>query len=155
MSLKKIGQVKADKGFKIWDLIIYGVIIALVAALFIAVFATRDDSPLRGIRIYSKGEAVFEYSFQSGKYEQLSQSVEITAEEGDGVLLVTVKSDVGYNKVEIKKSGSVRVTDADCKNRDCVYSMEIKDNGGIIYCSPHGLRIVPYDFQSDGPEVIV
>ena len=33
MSLKKIEQVKADKGFKIWDLVIYGVVLALTAVL--------------------------------------------------------------------------------------------------------------------------
>ena len=34
MSLKKVAQVKNDKGFKIWDLIIYGAVILLAAALF-------------------------------------------------------------------------------------------------------------------------
>ena len=51
MSLKKVRQTKADKGFKIWDLIVYGAIIALAVVLFIVVFTTRDTSPLSGIRI--------------------------------------------------------------------------------------------------------
>ena len=52
MSLKKIEQVKKDKGFKLFDLIIYGVVAVLVAVLFIVVFTTRDASPLTGVRIY-------------------------------------------------------------------------------------------------------
>jgi len=44
MSLKKIQQVKKDKGFKIFDLIIYGIIILTVAVLFIAIFATRNTN---------------------------------------------------------------------------------------------------------------
>ena len=47
MSLKKVEQVKADKGFKIWDLIIYGVIAVTVAVLFIVIFATKDEAACR------------------------------------------------------------------------------------------------------------
>ena len=50
MSLKKIEQVKADKGFKIFDLIVYAVIIVSVAVAFTVLFTVRDDSPLSGIR---------------------------------------------------------------------------------------------------------
>ena len=52
MSLKKIEQVKEDKGFRLFDLIIYGIIVLTVAALFIAVFATRNTDTLTGVRIY-------------------------------------------------------------------------------------------------------
>ncbi len=68
MSLKKIEQVKADKGFKIFDLIVYAVIIVSVAVAFTVLFTVRDDSPLSGIRVYAKGAAVFEYTFSDGKY---------------------------------------------------------------------------------------
>ena len=51
MSLKKVAEVKKDRGFKIWDLIIYGTVLLLAAALFIAVFATRNTDPLSGVRI--------------------------------------------------------------------------------------------------------
>ena len=63
MSLKKVTQVKADKGFKLPDLIIYCALLVLVAVTFIVVFTTRDDSPLKGIRIYVKSEIVYEYDF--------------------------------------------------------------------------------------------
>lgn len=149
MSLKKIEDVKKDRGFKIWDLIIYGAIIALTAVAFIVVFTSRDTSPLSGIRIYSKGEAVFEYSFESGKYSVLSDSVGLEISNGDGVLTVKITSGKEYNTVEIS-GGAVKVTDANCRTRDCVYMAAIKDNGGFIYCSPHGLRIVPFDFEDDG-----
>ena len=45
MSLKKIEQVKKDKGFRLFDLIIYGVIVLTVAVLFIVIFTTRDTDP--------------------------------------------------------------------------------------------------------------
>ena len=27
---------------------------------------------------------------------------------------------------------------------------DIVDNSSAIYCTPHGLRIVPYEFEDDG-----
>ena len=63
MSLKKIEQVKADKGFKIWDLVIYGVVLALTAVLFVVIFTTRNTDPLTGVEITVRGEIVFEYEF--------------------------------------------------------------------------------------------
>ncbi len=71
MSLKKVSQVKADKGFKIWDLIVYGAIVIIIAVIFIAVFVTKDAGPLKGIRIYSAENLVFEYDFTSGEYKNL------------------------------------------------------------------------------------
>ena len=153
MSLKKIEQVKADKGFKIFDLIVYAVIIVSVAVAFTVLFTVRDDSPLSGIRVYAKGAAVFEYTFSDGKYKILGDAADIEVDDGDGILAVKITTDAGFNEIEINKSGRVKVTDADCKNKDCVYSLEIKDNSGIIFCSPHGLRVVPYNYVDDGANV--
>jgi hypothetical protein len=155
MSLKKVEAVKKEKGFKILDLIVYGIILAVVVVLFIVVFATKNTDALSGVRIYSKGEAVFEYSFETFEYKQLSNSVTVETEEAEGVLTVKIISSDGYNVVRIDKSGKVKVTDADCRNKDCTYMPEITDNSGIIYCSPHGLRVVPYDFDADDGTVIM
>ncbi len=150
MSLKKVRQTKADKGFKIWDLIVYGAIIALAVVLFIVVFTTRDTSPLSGIRIYSKGAAVFEYSFESGKYQKLSEAADLEISDEGDKLIIKISCSEGYNVVELGKSGYVKVTDADCANKDCVHMHDIVDNSSAIYCTPHGLRIVPYEFEDDG-----
>ena len=61
MSLKKIEQTKKDRWFRIFDLIIYGVIIISVAVLFIVMFTTQDKSKLTGVKIHLKSETVFEY----------------------------------------------------------------------------------------------
>ncbi|MDE5942763.1 MAG: NusG domain II-containing protein [Clostridia bacterium] len=155
MSLKKIESVKKDRGFKIWDLIIYGVIIALVVITFTVVFTTRDTSPLSGIRIYSKGVAVFEYSFENGKYNILSDANEIEVSDNGESLTVKITSGKEYNLVEIVKSGSVSIKEANCHSLDCVYMPAIKDNSGFIYCSPHALRIVPFNFDPDDGNIIV
>lgn len=149
MSLKKVTQVKKDKGFKIFDLIIYGAIIALVAVLFIVWFTVSDRTPLGGVRVSVEGQAVFEYDFQKDEYEVLSDCV--TVEENGDKLTVTVIPHAGErNVIVIDKKGTVTVTEADCYGKDCKYMPDIKDNSGIIYCSPHKLRIEPLYFEDDG-----
>lgn len=153
MSLKKIEQVKADKGFKIADLFIYGAVLVLVVALFIAVFLIRDNSPLTGIRIYVANRVVYEYDFSEGQISCDYACVQV--EEGAGKLTLTISANGGYNSVEIDKSGKVKVTSADCGKRDCVYTPALSDKSGIIYCSPHQLKIVPYDYDLDGGTIIM
>lgn len=104
MSLKKVEAVKKEKGFKILDLIVYGIILAIVVVLFIVVFATKNTDALSGVRIYSKGEAVFEYSFETFEYKQLSNSVTVETEEAEGVLTVKIISSDGFNVIRIDKS---------------------------------------------------
>ena len=147
MSLKKINEVKADRGFKIFDLIIYGAVLAVAAALFLAVFLTRDNSPLAGIRITVAEQTVYEYDFKEG---EISCDCSLVEKEDKGeIIVLTVRAGNGYNTVEINKSGSVKVTSADCGKRDCVYTAAITNSSGMIYCSPHKLRILPYDFEAD------
>ena len=149
MSLKKVGEVKKDKGFKIWDLIIYGAIALLVAVLFMVTFLTRDTSPLSGVRIYSDNKIVFEYSFESGEYKNLNESAVSVIADNEQTLKIKVFYEDEFNTVVIDKAGSVKVTEADCFNKTCIAMKEIKDNSGLIYCSPHRLRIEPYEYVPD------
>lgn len=151
MSLKKIKEVKSDRGFKIWDILIYGGIIALVAALLIALFVTKDSSPLKGFKIYVVNEVVYEYDFEKGELRR-GGAVE-TLSQKDEVLTLKVTAGSGYNIVEVGKN-YVRVTDADCPKKDCIYTPAISDNGGIIYCLAHGLKILPAGYDEDNGNLI-
>ncbi len=154
MSLKKVEQVKGDKLFRLADLIIYGVIAALAAALFFALFLTRDGGDLRGIRIYVRDKIVFEYDFEENSYEIKDGCAEITEKSGD-VLILKITAENGYNIVRIDGSArSVSVTEADCRSRDCVHTPPIADNGSIIYCSPHFLLIEPFNRTEDGTVIM-
>ena len=155
MSLKKIEQVKADRGFKIWDLIIYALVLLAVAALFISIFVTRDKSPLRGIRVVVVNQTVFEYDFESGEKKISDESKVEIAEETSESLKVIIRPHSGeYNTVVINKSGSVKVTEANCRRRDCTID-EIKDNSGVIFCLSHSVKIEPYDVILDPPDIIM
>lgn len=154
MSLKKVEQVKADKGFKIWDLIIYGAIAVLVAVLFIVIFATKDESPLTGVRVFVEGQSVFEYEF--GGEPVYSEAVtKENVEEDDKGLTVTVNSaGGGVNVIYIDKTAkTVKVTEANCNGKQCVYFPAIDDNSKLIYCNPHGLRIEPLLRNYDDPNL--
>lgn len=146
MSQKTIENVKKEKGFRIFDLIVYGVIVLIVAVSFIAVFATKDKSPLTGIRVYVEDKAVFEYDFESGNYN-IFKTDGYEIEVSDKGKKVKITTEYGYNLIVIDKKGSVRIKDADCHGHDCVYSPAITDNNGIIYCSPHRLKITPFNFD--------
>lgn len=152
MSLKKIKQVKEDKGFKIFDLVIYGAILLAVAAMFIAVFATRNGDPLTGVRIYYSAETVFEYEF--GGEPVYSDCVSV--EETDAGLTVTVTVAEGKNVLYIdKQAKTAKMAEADCNGKQCTYFAAISDNNGLIYCNPHKLRIEPLFKNLDSPDIIM
>lgn len=153
MSLKKIGQVKNSKWFRIWDLIIYGVIIAVTVALFLALHFTKDRSQADGIRILYKNKSVFEYYYSNDNYKIIEEDNIVIEDESATKLTLTFYTDgkSGHNTVVIDKTEkSVKVTDADCSLRkDCVYTPEIRDNSGFISCSPHMMTIQPFNPKTD------
>ena len=142
MALKKIEQVKQDRGFKLFDIIIYGAIILIVVVLFIVLFTTRNTDPLTGVKITYKAQIVFEYEFASGIKKQSEQ---IDVDEDEKGITITIRSDDDYNIIYIDKSkNSVKMKDSNCsKRKDCIYFGEIKNNSGYIICNPHGVKIEP------------
>ena len=141
MSLKKVEQVKKDKGFRLFDLIIYAVIIAVVAITFIVVFTTRNTDPLTGVKIYVNAEQVFVYEF-GGEDPEESDTVKV---DDKGITVTIATANDGLNIVYINKSAkTVKMTEANCKGRYCVlYFPEMSNNTDFIYCPPHGIRIEP------------
>ncbi|MDE6613426.1 MAG: NusG domain II-containing protein [Clostridia bacterium] len=153
MSLKKIEQVKKDRGFKILDLIIYGAVLALVAALFIAVFTTRDTSALTGVKITVGTESVFEYEF-GGEPQKKADCV--TVEEDGKSITVTVVTDGGTNVVYIDKAEkTAKMIEADCRGKQCMYFPELDNNSKYIYCSPHGVKVEPLFRDWNSPDIII
>lgn len=157
MSLKKIEQIKQrDRGFKLSDLIIYGAILALTAALFIAVFVKKDGSPLKGIKIFVTNSVVYEYDFEKGEISRNADFVEVNEQSAERIELKITADSGKYNVVEINVSGrTVSVTDANCPKKDCKFTPAIRDNGGFIYCLSHGVKILPYKFDPDNGNIIM
>ena len=153
MSLKKIEQVKKDKGFKIFDLIIYGVILLTVAVLFIVVFTTRNTSPLTGIKIYVRAEVVFEYEFGGTLPEELDGRVEV--KEDDKGITVTVRAnEKQLNVIYIDKTKkTAKMKEANCRGGQCKFFPAIDDNNKYIYCDPHGVKVEPFSRDWGNPDI--
>ena len=48
MSVKKIEELKNDKGFKKTDVLVYGALVLLIAVFLTVALVLRDDTPLKG-----------------------------------------------------------------------------------------------------------
>ena len=154
MSLKKVEQVKVDKGFKIWDLLIYGLVAVIVAVLFIVVFATRDESPLTGVRVFVQGEVVFEYEFDGDPVYSATVTAENVKEDEKGITVTVNTENGGKNVIYIDKSArTAKMLDANCSGKQCAYFPAINDNNKLIYCNPHGLRIEPLSRDYSSPNL--
>lgn len=153
MAVKKIGQIKESKWFRVWDLIVYGVVAVIIAALFLTVFLARDKSSPNGFKISYDGRDVFAYSFTDDKYESLSAANIQVEEESEDMLLLTFYTDdgKGYNKIEVNKvKKTVKVTDANCStHKDCVYTPAIEGGSSAIICPPHSMIITPLGTAKD------
>ncbi|MDE7454054.1 MAG: NusG domain II-containing protein [Clostridia bacterium] len=156
MALKKIEQVKQDKGFKIFDLIIYGVIAVTVAVLFIVIFTTRNTDPLTGLRVYVKAELVFEYEFgMTESAEDGKRSERITVEEDGDNIKIIIEEGNDRNTIQIdKKAKSVKMVEANCNGRDCML-MKMKNNSDQIICNSHRVRIEPYINDLGNPNITI
>jgi hypothetical protein len=146
--------VRSDKGFRIFDLIIYGAVAVLIVALFLAFVVFRDRSQIDGVSAYINNELVFTYTFEDDEYKIVKEdNVQIISDDDKELKVKFVIGD-GYNDMTINKyERSANVTDADCSARkDCVYMDSITEKSKSIHCTPHGLKILPagYEAVDDG-----
>lgn len=156
MSLKKVEQAKADRGFKKLDILVYALIAVIISSIFLSLFLTRDTDPLKGVEVYVKREAVFRCTFDNGKCEYDVLSDGVTVEESGILLLVRVETDGEFNLIRIDPiSPSVSIIEADCRGQDCTTLPPITDNNSMLYCSPHGLVVQPYNYLPDDDGYII
>ncbi len=157
MSLKKIEQVKQDKGFRLFDLIIYGVILVTVAVLFIVIFTTRNTDPLTGIKVYVNSQVAYEYEFGvTATAQDGIKNEDLQAEEDGDIIKITIADGNDLNVLEIdKKAKTVKMIEANCKGRQCLYFPVMNDNSDFIYCSPHRVRVEPLMKKLDDPNIII
>lgn len=161
MSLNKVNSVKTDKGFKIWDLIIYAVLAVVIVALFIALNFALDKSAVSEFTVYYGDDAVYVYSFETNEGTVIDEKhIQENQETDQGLYLTFYGADSSeYNIIYIDKTEkSVNVTDANCSTfkKDCVYTVKITDKSQLITCMPHGMKIQPngYEIDPDAPIVV-
>jgi hypothetical protein len=162
MSIKKVEQVKSDKGFKIFDLIAYAVITLSILIMFIVFVFTADRSSLTTIKIsfIKDWETVtaFTYDFDSDEYTVYSsENIEVTEDTQSRIILYFYvdESRGEYNEIIIDKSEKcVWVEDANCNNKTCKSFGKLKTKNQAISCSPHGYMVIePNDYKVSGSEI--
>lgn len=157
MSLKKVKQVKADKGFRIWDLAVYGALVALIVVLFF-VFVFKGGTPaqdgtpaLSSVTITSgfgfEQRTVCTYDFVNDELTISDPEViTVNSSNEEGIELTFHyhgQAEGNHNTIYIDiVNDSVRVTEADCRNKDCVAFPPINNNSSMpITCLTHELII--------------
>ena len=165
MSLKKVQQVKKDKLFRLWDILIYGIIIAVIVVLFVVFVFTSSGGTATGIEVYYDNVLAFSYSFETDEYEIYLEDNISVEEDSDDVLIVIFCTDdgslqelVNYNLIEIDKTAcTASVTEADCSNsKECVNSPAIPNSFNLpITCVIHRLVVTSTDYTDDGETLII
>ena len=147
MSLKKVGQAKKDRFFKIWDILIYGVILLAVAALFLAVTFGYNRSALDGVEVYYNNNLAFSYDFDSDEYSVLLPQ-NIAVSDGGDELEITFCTDGGsaeehtdYNLILIDKSAR----DNRYFGHDNVHAAQARHNAvGLLWQRRHHSRRISF-----------
>lgn len=125
---ERIEYVKTTKLFRIGDLAVLILVLALIAlTVWVALLPDGDT-----VEIYRDGTLVY-----SGK---LSQDTTVDV-KGDGSFVVRVEN------------GEAWVSESDCEGQDCVHSSHIKSEGGTIVCLPNKI-VVRVVSDSDDVEVL-
>lgn len=138
-------RVREGKLFRVADLLIYGLVLLLVAVLFLFI-AFRDPAAAAGFRVEVGGEPVYTYTF--GRGGEISAGWEdrvLERSEGELIIVTVQTSEGAWNELAVNDAaGTVSVRDANCSRRkDCTAMQPIGDGGSVIVCIPHALRVVP------------
>lgn len=153
MSLKKVEQVRAEKGFKVWDLVVYAAVIILIVVLFVVFVFARDASPVDVITVSAgfAGEqrTVCTYTFATRSFVYDESAITVNSRTEDAIELTFHAENGGHNVILIDiANASVSVTSADCPSLDCVHTPAITSNSSLpIICSNHQM-IVQTDYIS-------
>lgn len=145
-------QIKSNKPFKIWDLVLYCPILVLVLALLFAFVIFPADSAVEstGFKIILNDKEVFVFDYSTRTYSLDPESIDqiIVEDLSGGFCIVKVISDKNsgaFNTVTANiEKHMVSVTESNCsESKECVHTPDIKDSHGVIVCAPHKLKVVP------------
>lgn len=139
---KKSGAgFKNLKPFSHADIILYLIVISVVILTFLLVFFPRD-SKSDGFYIYVDGNLSAEYDYNTRAFNVKEGFDGYFYLSDSDLYFYSGKNPAEYNLIKIDaENKSVKVISSTCKGHDCERT-SVNENGGFIYCSPHGLKIV-------------
>ena len=142
MSQNRLNEEKSNKMFKMADLFVYGLILALIVGLFIGFVFTKSSKDIDVIEFYQKDEKIIEYSFKLDELNIISNQENIDVIKKSGNYYVTIKDGEKFNFLEINtENKKIEVKETNCsKSKDCTH-MSITKEGDVIICVPNKLNI--------------
>lgn len=152
--MNRIEEIKKRKPFAVWDLLVYGILVAVILALFIGFVFVNRGGHAKGIQITLHGTPVYTYEYGKGGRAEKGYESYIEEQTENGIVLVKIYSDETrkeYNLLAIdpqKRSAVMR--DANCSFRkDCTHMPAVTSDLGVIVCLPHGLKVLALGQEED------
>lgn len=144
MSKESFDCIKTGKPFRLGDLFIYGGILLIILAVFLAVLLPKKNNS-DGFVVYLEDSVVLTYEYDGDKLSVESAFVDRVTISNDEITVYLDESKTEFNTFKIDKNGkSVKMTEANCSiKKDCVHSPALSGGTGAIVCMPHQLKIVP------------
>lgn len=140
-------DIKNSKLFKPFDIIIYVLVFILVLSLFFAFSIFKNKDSLSKFKVEINNKTIMTFDYQNGLdgfsffygYENL-----VLINQNDNIIECKIyinQDKIDYNTLLIDlEDNSVKMKDANCKNKDCAHFSKLS-SGGSIVCVPHNLVI--------------
>ena len=147
MKRKNQSELKSAKMFEFNDVFIYSAILLVVLILFFSFVIFPAKATGVGFEVF-KGEKVALTYYSDSKSVKISPEFQnlIAIEEKETQIDVTIfvdESKTSFNVITFsKEKGDAKITKSTCHSKDCTLFPAVK-NSGVIYCDPHGVKIVP------------
>ena len=125
------------------DVILYAIITALIVGLFLFfVIIPKSDKP-QGFSVSVDNELVFTFDFSKEEIT-LNKELNKIVHDKENNTITVYTSNQSFNKLLYDTDSlTVKIIESNCPNHDCVDFFEISSGNGVIYCLPHGLKILP------------
>ncbi|MBR1984069.1 MAG: NusG domain II-containing protein [Clostridia bacterium] len=142
-STELVSKFIESKPFHVKDLILYTFILCAVALLFVFfIILPKTDKP-NGFSVSVNNEIVFTFEFSTEQITVLNENYQLSHDKNHNTITLYVDGN-SYNKLSYNTNNlTVKIIDSNCPNHDCVDFFEISSGSGVIYCLPHGLKILP------------
>ena len=137
MLLKSIRKNKYI--IKKWDIFI----------ILILIFLSFVPEIIFGIAMGKSYNGTYAEITVSGK---LYNKIPLSEHKGEETL--EVKTDYGYNMIDIYND-SIKIIDADCKDKICIKSGSISHSGESLICLPHKLMVEVKNYNNQDDNDII
>lgn len=141
---KSLTEIKNSKPFYPFDLIIYCVLALIVAVTVFAVFFTGKNVENQGVYILFDNETAAEYRFKNDKFTVNDGFENHFSIADNGIYFYPDENSREHYNLIITdgENKTVYIAEATCAGHDCE-KQKITENGGVIICAPHKLKIIP------------